>query len=266
MKVNDALRTFQTQLEAAGISTARLDCLVLFEDILNTNRTQILTNENCELTEIESQKLNSLVTKRTQHIPLAYLRHKTEFYGREFYIDERVLEPRPESETMIDLQKGLTLNNAKLADIGSGSGALGITAKLELPELNVMLLEIDSDALAVSKKNAQQHKVLVHTLQSDLLEDTNEHFDVLLCNLPYVPDKFQINTAALHEPRLAIFGGSDGLNLYRKLFQQIELASTKPAYILTESMPPQHNELHDIAAAAGYKLEKSEDFIQLFSA
>lgn len=265
MKIKEALKAYQTQLEDAGIATARLDCLVLLEDILNTNRTQILANGNRELTEVEFQKFDDLMSKRTQHIPLAYLRQNTEFYGREFYVDERVLEPRPESETMIEMLKNLPLKHAKLADVGSGSGALGITAKLEMPNFDVTLLEIDADALAVSKQNAEQHKIDVRTKQNDLLEGLDEHFDVLLCNLPYVPNDFHINTAATHEPEVAIFGGPDGLDLYRKLFKQLNVYTSKPKYILTESLPPHHQTLADIAASAGYYLKKSEDFIQLFS-
>jgi release factor glutamine methyltransferase len=260
------LRQSTSLLETAGIATARLDCLVLLEDVLNTNRTQILADPERELTEAEHQKLNKLIAKRAQHIPLAYLRHKTEFYGHEFYIDERVLEPRPESETMIDMVKSLTLPRvAKLADVGSGSGALGITTKLECPELDITLLEIDSDALAVSRKNVNLYNIDVQTLQSDLLSAANEQFEVLLCNLPYVPDNFQVNTAALHEPRLAIFGGPDGLDVYRQLFEQISSSATPKPKLLTESLPPQHPELTQIAEKHGYKQTEEQDFIQLFT-
>jgi release factor glutamine methyltransferase len=259
------IKTAQARLQSAGIATARLDCLVLTEDILNTNRTQILADTNRELTEVELQKLDNLIAKRAKHIPLAYLRQKTEFYGREFYVDEHVLEPRPESETMIDLLKALRLSKAKLADIGSGSGALGVTAKLEMPDLDVTLTEIDSDALTVSKHNANMHHVSVQILRSDLLDGMHEHFDVLLCNLPYVPDGFHINLATTHEPRVAIFGGKDGLDLYRRLFTQVGRLNHAPSYILTEAMPPQHQGLALVAADASYRLHASEDFIQVFA-
>lgn len=265
MKIKAWLKTASDQLGTAGISTARLDCLVLLEDVLNTNRTQILANDNRELTEVEETALQRLINKRVQHVPLAYLRYKTEFYGREFYVDERVLEPRPESETMIELLKSLPLNaRSKLADIGSGSGALGITAKLELPRIAVTLLEIDSGALQVSQRNARLHKAAVQVVASDLLRGVDEHFDVLLCNLPYVPDDFHINLAASHEPAIAIFGGPDGLMLYRKLFTQLNQRAAKPSYILSESLPPQHAMLATTAQAAGYRQTEESDFIQLF--
>jgi release factor glutamine methyltransferase len=259
------LRAAEVTLHDAGVATARLDCLVLLEDVLNTNRTQILADARREITEVERRRLDELITKRARHIPLAYLRHTTEFYGREFYIDERVLEPRPESETMIDMLKSLGLpEDSTLADIGSGSGALGITAKLECPGLNVTLIEIDSGALAVSRRNVSLHNMTIQTLQADLLIATDEQFDVLLCNLPYVPDNFQVNTAALHEPKLAIFGGPDGLDVYRKLFQQISSREGSKPKLLTESLPPQHPKLLRIAADHGYGQADEQDFIQLF--
>ncbi|MCA9324620.1 peptide chain release factor N(5)-glutamine methyltransferase [Candidatus Saccharibacteria bacterium] len=264
MTIEAWLKRSIDMLQAADVSTARLDCLVLLEDILNTNRTQILAQPERILTEVERQILDELIANRANHTPLAYLRKKSEFYGRAFYIDERVLEPRPESETMIDLLLKLKPKAPKIADVGSGSGALGITAKHELPNSHVTLLEIDADALAVSQKNAQQHKVDVQVLQSDLLKATDEHFDLLLCNLPYVPESFHINTAATHEPRLAIFGGLDGLDLYLKLFEQVNKRKSKPSYILTESLPTQHHQLATLARKHGYTLEKTDDFIQLF--
>lgn len=264
MTIHEAIGIFTKRLKASGVPTPRLDSLVLLEDVLNTNRTQILAHPERKLTEVESKKLNSMITKRAQHIPLAYLRKKTEFYGREFYIDARVLQPRPESETIIDLLLSLKLNSPKIADVGSGSGALGITAKLEIPTSHVSLLEIDTGALAVSHKNAQQHKVDVQVIQSDLLQATNEHFDVLLCNLPYVPESFHINTAATHEPKLAIFGGMDGLDLYRRLFEQIETSGYSPSYILTESLPTQHHQLATLARKHNYLLDQASDFIQKF--
>lgn len=265
MKVDEYLRSAAQQLEVAGIATARLDSLVLIEDVLNTNRTQLLAEPEHELTDVQLSLLTGLITKRAQHIPLAYLRGETEFYGRKFIINENVLEPRPESETMIDVLKALPLAKPmKLADIGSGSGALGITAGLENPMLRVTLIEIDASALDVAQQNVNMHKVAVQLLQNDLLDGVPEQFDVLLCNLPYVPNDFHINTAARHEPSLAIFGGPDGLDIYRRFFDHLSVLESKPQYVLTESMPPQHDQLKSIAFAAGYKLQQTDDFIQLF--
>jgi release factor glutamine methyltransferase len=266
MKISDALKRSQKVLEEAGIATARLDCLVLLEDILNTNRTQILADTERGITEVESQTLQTAISKRARHIPLAYIRHKTEFYGREFYVDERVLEPRPESEAMIELCVQIKpAKGASIADIGTGSGALGITTKLELPDTLVTLIDIDSGALEVAKKNVWRHKIAANCQTGDLLADNDEPYEILLCNLPYVPKDFHINRAATHEPGIALFGGPDGLDLYRQLFAQLEARMHKPAHVFTEALPPQHEILQALALAHGYRLTKTLDFIQHFT-
>jgi release factor glutamine methyltransferase len=140
---------------------------------------------------------------------------------------------------------------------------LAVTAKLELPKARVTAIDIDPGCLAVAAENCKKYQLDITLLQSDLLEKYDGTADVLLCNLPYVPDDFQINQAALHEPKIAIYGGPDGLDLYRKLFSQL---SSRPRSILTESLPPQHRNLAEIAKNCGYKLADEDDFIQLFSA
>jgi release factor glutamine methyltransferase len=256
------------KLEEAGIATPRLDCLILLEDELNTNRAQLLAYPETILTSVQNDNLAQKLTRRAQHEPLAYIRGKTEFYGRDFIVNRHVLEPRPESETMINLLKQLSFKQRiSIADIGSGSGALGITAALELHyKIDLFLHDIDKNTLLVAKQNADLHNVQATCIQTDLVNNNNADLDILLCNLPYVPTDFQINTAATHEPKIAIFGGHDGLDLYRSLFNQMDKRSQKPSFVLTESLPFQHSDLAAIALNSGYKLMMSEDFIQVFSA
>lgn len=266
MKANDWLVKATKQLEQAGIGTARLDALVLLEDITGVDRAKLLAEPGLEISASQAKKLKNLFSQRAQHIPLAYIRGITEFYGREFLITPAVLEPRPESETIIDLLKNLSGLPAqpRIGDVGTGSGALGITAKLELPEARLELIEIDPEALEVVKTNVDKFTLEIPVIESDLLATTTTAYEVLLCNLPYVPDDYRINTAALHEPRLAIFGGPDGLDVYRKLFKQLAPRPIKPLYILSESLPWEHAKLKAIAQSAGYRMAQEIDFIQLF--
>lgn len=256
------------RLEAAGIPTARLDVLVLLEDTLGKDRAHILAHPETKLSNAHISTLNEQIGRRTLHVPLAYIRGKTEFYGREFLVDDRVLEPRPESETMIELLKNVSKPaELTIIDVGTGSGALAITAKLALPAAKVIAIDIDPHCLELARSNADRHTVQLDIVEGDLLSPIAGRQPgryALLCNLPYVPDNFQINQAATHEPRLAIFGGPDGLDPYRRLFAQIDSLQHKPAYVLTEAMPPQHEELADIAAEHSYRLVTSDDFIQAF--
>lgn len=269
MSTNSSLATWlkrsQSKLEQAGIATARLDILVLTEDALHTNRAQLLAHPELELSIEQVKILNAQIKRRQSHEPLAYIRGKSEFYGREFMVNARTLVPRPETETMIDLLKTLdVLPNAKLADIGTGSGCIAITAALELANLKTTDgYEIDYEALTIAQKNAKtlgaRH---ANFYLNNLLSKVSTHYDLVLANLPYVPENFQINLAASHEPRHAIFGGKDGLALYRQLFKQ--LSAKPPKFVLTESLPTQHTALAEIAEAAGFRLQKTDDFIQLF--
>lgn len=278
MNLKQCLKEATRQLKAAGVATARLDVLVLLEDVTGKDRAWLLAHPEYEIPAEKARKLTNLFNRRAEHEPLAYLRGRTEFYGRTFLITPAVLEPRPESETMIDLLKELLADTYSkgvqpdkrprgihIADVGTGSGALGITAALEAPNTNVDLLDIDSEALKVAKMNVEKFTLNLTLIKNDLLSELSVHYDILLCNLPYVPDSFTINPAAMREPKSAIFGGADGLDLYRRLFDQLKNNTDKPLYILSEALPPQHLQLEEIAAGAGYKLIKSQDFIQLFT-
>ncbi len=301
MNLDKYLADTTARLRAAGVETARLDALVLLEDCLNTDRARLLAHPETTLTSEQILLLSAQIERRAAHEPLAYIRGRSEFYGRVFSVDNNVLEPRPESETMIEMLKKLVdvsqTTAVTIADIGTGSGALAITASLELPGADVVATDIDSACLAIARGNAQSLGADVRFAQGDLLEalgspvtadapdetgntvtlSTPDLPSILLCNLPYVPDDFAINQAAGHEPRLALFGGPDGLEPYRKLFTQLQnfenskrsgdpAAQPRPQYILAESLPSQHTALSDIAEQHGYSLEATDDFIQLFRA
>lgn len=273
MKINELLRIAEQQLRAAEVPTARLDVLVLLEDALGVDRAQLLAHTDLEMPEDVQNVLSKQLERRARHEPLAYVRGRTEFYGRNFVVSPAVLEPRPESETMIELLKKhlQTPNGGKdlcIVDVGTGSGALAITAKLELPDATVWGLDIDPACLEVAKRNAEMYDVKITLAKSDLLSDMRLPREpkalILLCNLPYVPDTHTINPAAGHEPRIAIFGGPDGLDLYRKLFQQLDNVRNRPLLILSESLPPQHKALCELAEHHGYTLLDENDFIQAY--
>ncbi len=282
MKNNEWLKRATNTLKTANIGSARLDSLVLLEDEIGRDRAWILAHPEVEIKPEQIKKLNKKLVRRTSHEPLAYIRGFSEFYGRKFKVNKRVLEPRPESETMIELLKQLVKSRKSkvesrfvIADVGTGSGALGITAALELHNHNVDLYDIDASCLAVARHNCALHELHLHCHKRDLLNRPARSYDVILANLPYVPNSWKINEAAAMEPRIAIFGGQDGLDLYRRLFEQLKDSKgttlgykgrtlNRGGFVLTESLPPQHQKLAAIAQKAGYKLHKSQDFIQLF--
>lgn len=270
MIVNNFLHRATGKLEKAGIASARLDVLILLEDVLARNRASILAHPELNLSSRQITMLNNYITQRTLHTPLAYIRGTSMFYGRSFTITTDVLVPRPESEAMITLLLRISKrapNALHIADIGTGSGCLGITAKLELPTAQVGLYDISPAALACATHNAKLYGVEVMIEKVDLIKEVStpgSRYNVVLANLPYVPDDFPINQAAAHEPKIALFAGSDGLDLYRRIFMQVATLTDRPRHIITESLQPQHSKLKNIAKKAGYYLQETEGLAQHF--
>ncbi|MEO5627866.1 MAG: HemK/PrmC family methyltransferase [Candidatus Saccharimonadales bacterium] len=264
MTLQQWLNQATKDLETANITTARLDSMVLLCDELNTNSAQLLAQPEIILSNEQQQRLNQLLERRKQHEPLAYIRQKCQFYGREFIVNKDVLVPRPETETMIELAKNLPSEARQtFIDIGTGSGAIAITMACELGAVQVLATDISPACLAVARRNCVKHKATVDLIESNLIFTVGvTGGETILANLPYVPNAHTINRAATLEPKLAIFGGDDGLDLYRELFDQLQ---GHQGYVLTESLPFQHSALAKIAKDYGYNLETTDDFIQVFS-
>lgn len=265
MVFSEWLRESTELLSKADVATARLDCLVIAEHVLATDRARLLAEPQRVVTSAEQRELNALVERRKNHEPVAYIIGQTEFYGRTFALTPGVLEPRPESETMIQLLLEQDLpNNPLIADIGCGSGALGITAALELPGTTLIGTDTDQNCIALSKDNAKKLGVSATFYRGSLLEPVDTTPDAILANMPYVPTTWNINRAAQHEPKHAIFGGQDGMDLYRQLFAQITTLPDFSGPVLTECLPPQQNLLRDIATEHGLTEIARDDFIQVF--
>ncbi len=269
--MNQWLNFGTTLLSEAGIATARLDTLVLLADITETSNAHILAHPELVLTVEQEKSLQKLLNLRATHIPLAYLRKKSEFYGREFIVNQHVLVPRPESETIIELLKTYHGEQkfSTVVDIGTGSGALAITAALELPGITTFGTDVDQNCIDIAKRNNETLAAGVSFMQGDLFA-TAEYTSLdtplaVLANLPYVPDTYLVNEAAKHEPSLALFGGSDGLDLYKLLFTQLHEYSKEPIYVFTESLPFQHHGLANIARAQDFTQIAKQDLIQVFT-
>ena len=174
-----------------------------------------------------------------------------------------MLIPRPESEDIIELAK--EINPAYVLDIGTGSGCLAITIKLELPNAKVIATDISEKALKVCKQNTKNYKVKIETKKADLIDNVDlEKIDLIIANLPYVPNKLITSPEIKTEPKLALFAGNDGMRVYKNLWTKISKSKYKPKYIITESLKTQHKEMTILAKKPDYKLEKTQTLIQVF--
>lgn len=267
MTIAEWLVDSMVRLQNAGVMKGRTDCLVLLADLFDKDKSWIHAHPEQELNGLQLKELDYKLEKRIKRLPLSYIRGFSEFYGRKFTVNSKVLIPRPESESFIDILKSLQVETARVADIGTGSGILGITAALEMPDAKVDLYDVDEEALAVARHNAAMYGLRLDIIKSDLLDALSDtRYDVMLANLPYVPDGMVTSPEIEEEPALALFSGEKGLSHYRKFWRQVsDLAQAKkPSYILTEALEYQHEDVQKLAGSAGYELQKTEVLVQLF--
>ena len=156
-----------------------------------------------------------MVGRRAAGEPTSHIVCSRSFWKNDFYIDETVLDPRPDSELIIDITKNLLFDDMKVLDLGCGSGCIGISLYQENPNIRLSLADFSKKALSLSKKNAGELKVECNFLHSDLFTNIKEKFDLIVTNLPYVAkDDFSYlqKEIILHEPHEALYGGMSGLD------------------------------------------------------
>ena len=224
-----------------------------------------------------------------ENLPEAYRKGMQDFYGRNFAVSPEVLIPRPETEAIIDEVKLLSgraylpgMKTPKrvlpeepvILDIGTGSGCIAITLKLETPEASVIGMDISNEALRVARENALKLKAEVDFVGSDLLVDyTGPEPDVVVANLPYVDEDWEwIDKEALAaEPRLALYAKDHGLELIKQLIEQAEKiwdkdnGGTGKRWLLLEADPCQHEDIVSYATKCGFTHEKTNGFALVFS-
>ena len=266
--VDTWLAAAAAQLRAAGIASSRLDSELLLNHVLQRPRHWLHAHGDSTLLHEQQAQAEQLLTRRLQHKPLAYLVGHKEFYGRDFVVSPAVLVPRPETEQMIALLLQLIQPTQRtIADVGTGSGILAITAQLELPPCQVDAYDVSPEALAIAQRNAQQHGVTsVKFIQSDLLAAAQQRYDVILANLPYVSPTWQRDDReTAHEPTLALFAEGDGLALISTLLAQTERWLAPGGLLILEADPCQHSRI--IACAATHQLThmRSEGYALAFA-
>ncbi|MGE5298604.1 MAG: peptide chain release factor N(5)-glutamine methyltransferase [Acidobacteriota bacterium] len=247
------LRDAAEEFASAGIASALLDAEIILAHTLRKSRTWLHAHSEDLLDPRVKDIANARAQLRLDRTPIAYIIGHKEFYGRLFKVTPSVLIPRPESEEIITLlKKHLPQDAALLLDIGTGSGCLGITAKLELPELTVTLADISRHALKVAETNAEALGAVVTIIKSDLLAGIPAPYDVVLANLPYVDEAWERSPETRHEPELALFADDGGLKLIYRLLEQLPAALTPSGIALVEADPEQHAAI--IATAKKYSL------------
>ncbi|MEA2463595.1 MAG: release factor glutamine methyltransferase [Acidobacteriota bacterium] len=176
-------------------------------------------------TMIDAAPLEALLARRYDGEPLQYIRRKTEFYSREFYVDDRVLIPRPETELLVEAALERAPRGGRVIDVGSGSGCIAITIERERPDLHVYSVDRSVEALAVATRNRARLNSRVAFAASDLLSAINGQFDVIASNPPYVPLREYEELAVevrIHEPVIALTPGPRGTEVIERLLDEAQ--------------------------------------------
>ncbi|AEC02296.1 peptide chain release factor N(5)-glutamine methyltransferase [Parasphaerochaeta coccoides] len=224
--VSSTLARATRLMKDAGLADSpSLDARLLLCAVMDVSQEQLLARWHTEVPEEASQRFAAMLSARLAATPMAYILGWREFYGRRFHVDERVLIPRPDTETLIEAALAWiqehSLEAPDIADICTGSGAVGITLALELPSSRVALTDISASALEVATENAMRLGAgNIRLYQGDVTEPVaSESFDIVVSNPPYLTPHWysHVEAQVLKEPRLALVGGDDGLTIIRRL-------------------------------------------------
>lgn len=262
--LHDATR----QLAAAGIPSARLDAELILAHTVRKPRTWLHGHGGDTLDRRTIEIANARLDLRIDRVPVAYIIGHKEFYGRRFKVTTATLIPRPESEALIELLQRAVPTNTRLAidhplrlvDIGTDSGALGITSKLEFPELDVTLTDISRHALRVAEDNAKTLQADVTLLVGDLLDAYPFTADIIVANLPYVDQEWERSKETDHEPAGALFADNHGLALIFKLLVQTKDKLALGGKLILEADPEQHPAIIKEAALYGLVMSEVQEY------
>jgi release factor glutamine methyltransferase len=247
--VREALDSAVVALSAAGVDTPRLDAEVLLAHALGVDRARLVIDRDRPVEGPAVRAFQEAVRRRAVgREPVAYITGVKGFRRLELHVDGRVLIPRPETETLVEAALDLP-RGARVADVGTGSGAVALAIADERPDLDVVGTDRSADALAVARANAARLGLEVAFVEGDLLAGIDA--DAVVSNPPYVEDSAPLQPEiARHEPPVALYAGADGLTVIRRLVAQVEASAAR--FVALEVGFGQAGEVGDVLRAAGF--------------
>ena len=225
MTPRELIRRTSESFRSAGIPDPENDAALLLSHLTGRNMLELRLDTETSADSSLISASHILAQKRLERIPLQYILGETSFYGRMFMVDPRVLIPRPETELLCDwaLEILKDVPSPRILDLCCGSGCIGLTLKSERPDASVTLSDLSSDALNVAAANAGRLSLDVSFRHSDLLDSLSGlSFDIIVSNPPYIPsdDCVSLQPEVMKEPVLALDGGADGCDLYRRIIRK----------------------------------------------
>ena len=237
-----------------GISPRDVD--LLLSDLLGRPLSYVIAHGEVE---IDPAPIEALMTRRRAGEPIQYIREKTEFFSREFYVDGRVLIPRPETEILVETVLARVRPNARVIDIGTGSGCIAISVERARPDLRVLGVDLSIDALAVAHRNRRTLQSAVALAASDLLSAVREEFDLIVSNPPYIAAGEIAGLATEvrdHEPVMALTPGASGTEIIERILDEAPTRLTRDGRLIMEIGFGQQQSVRDVARAKHFKVEE----------
>ncbi len=237
MNIRTALAQGTDLLDGGGVPDARLTAQVMLAHALGRDRTFLYTYPERELSTVEWIHFGRYLHERLRGKPLQYIIKSAEFYGRPFRVAPDVLIPRPETEHVVERALALASAASRIADVCTGSGILAVTLALELHPDSVVASDLSGAALEVARANAAALDAPVEFIRCDLLDALAGPFDLIVANPPYVASgsiESLDREVRDHEPHLALDGGPDGLDVYRRLIPQAWIRLVEGGWFITE--------------------------------
>ncbi|WP_297377580.1 peptide chain release factor N(5)-glutamine methyltransferase [uncultured Helcococcus sp.] len=228
---------------------------IILQYLLDMTRSQIFLNQNLELSDDVWNRFLDIQRDLKDGRPLQYAIGKWNFYGYDFSVNENVLIPRPETELLVEEILKENLRDKKLLDIGTGSGAIAISLALENNvNLHVSACDISREALEVARMNAKSLGALVDFIHSDLFENVEGKFDIIVSNPPYISeeDYDELDKLLYYEPKTALYGGVKGYEIYEKIINQAKSHLADDASIFFEIGYDQGKVVSDLLKENGY--------------
>lgn len=259
LNANSAKRFLTAQFTEAGLPTPDIDAKLLVMAATGFTPVDMITRGTEFLSQEAFMRISDYAARRVGGEPVDHILAIRGFYGRDFWVTLDVLSPRPDSETLIDcaLEKLRGVDAPRILDLGTGSGALAVTLLAEIPRAHVQATDISPEALHVAAENAQTHNVSgrISFMKSDWLQTVGGHYDLIISNPPYIDAKAmgQLSDEVLdYDPRIALYGGEDGLDPYRVIMRDAPAHLNKDGWIILEIGYDQGVSVPDILRAAGF--------------
>jgi release factor glutamine methyltransferase len=255
LTLHETLAAARQRLVAAGISAgeAAIDVDVYARTILGWDRARLLLEQQAEAPAALEPQFSAWVARREQKEPTAYIVGVKEFWGLELDVSPAVLVPRPESEFIVEEALARIDGAALVADVGTGSGCIGVAIAHTKPQVRVVATDISGDALAIARRNAIRHRLIERMLfvQTSYMDALAARFDVIVSNPPYVKEqdrKYLQRAVVRYEPHVALFGGEDGLGGVRSILDAARTRLVPGGWLIFEFGLGQDQEVEELVA------------------